>query len=95
MKKIISLTKVFIKEYYQSLPIFDTTKKRFNKKSIFFWLITIIFFGVAYASYQIINFLVSIGQAEIFLNLFFPILLGILAFNLYLHVQTFSFFQKI
>lgn len=94
MKKIISLTKVFIKEYYQSLPIFDTVNKKFNKKSIFFWLITIILFGVAYASYQIINFLVNIGQAEIFLNLFFPILLGILSFQSILACANIFFFSK-
>ena len=94
MKKIISLTNVFIKEYYQSLPIFDTTNKKLNKKSIFFWLILIIFFGVAYASYEIIKFLSEIGQQELFLNLFFPVLLGILAFQSILVCANIFYFSK-
>ena len=74
MKKIISLTRVFTKEFYQNLPIFDKEKKKFNKKSIFFWLIAIVFLGIIYVSYQIINFLIKVGQPEIFLNVYFFIL---------------------
>ena len=94
MKKIISLTKVFIKEYYQNIPIFDSKKKKLNKKSIFFWLIAIVFFGVAYVSYEIIKFLSEIGQAEIFLNIFFSILLGFLAFQSILASVNIFFFSK-
>lgn len=94
MKKIISLTNVFVKEYYQSLPIFDTSKKKLNKKSIFFWLIAIIFFGVTYVSYEIIKFLVDVGQKEIFINLYFPILIMILAFQAILSCANIFFFSK-
>ena len=94
MKKIISLTQVFIKEYYQSLPVFDTSKKKFNKKSVFFWLIAIIFFGVSYVSYEIINFLVDIGQKELFVNLYLPILAIILTFQAILSCANIFFFSK-
>lgn len=94
MKKIISLTNVFIKEYYQSLPIFDTSNKKFDKKSIFFWLLAIVFFGVSYVSYEIIKFLKDIGQQQIFLNLFFPILLAFLAFQSILACANIFFFSK-
>lgn len=94
MKKIISLTNVFIKEYYQNLPIFDTSKKKLNKKSVFFWLIAIIFFGVSYVSYEIIDFLTKVGQKEIFINLYFPILVMFLAFEAIMSCANIFFFSK-
>ena len=94
MKKIISLTNVFIKEYYQNLPVFDTSNKKFNKKSIFFWLVIIIFFGVAYLSYEIIKFLVDIGQKKIFINLYLPILILFLMFEAILSFANIFFFSK-
>ena len=94
MKKIISLTKVFIKEYYQNLPVFDNTKKKLNKKSVLFWLIAIIFFGVTYVSYEIIKFLADYGQKEIFINLYLPILIMFLAFESILSCANVFFFSK-
>ncbi|MBR3163157.1 MAG: hypothetical protein IKF17_03550 [Clostridia bacterium] len=94
MKKIVSLTNVFIKEYYQNLPIFDNKNKKFNKKSIFYWLIVIIFFAVGYVSYEIIKFLTNIGQSEIFINLYLPILTMFLAFQVILSCANVFFFSK-
>lgn len=94
MKKIISLTKVLIKEYYQNLPIFDKSTKKFNKKSIFFWLIIFIFFGMGYVSYEIINFFKNIGQQQLFINIYFPILAMILAFQTILSCANIFFFAK-
>ena len=92
MKKIISLSTVFIKEFYQNLPIFDTEKKKFNKKSIFFWLIAIIFLGITYLSYEMIKFLSHIGQPEIFLNLYFFMLAVVLLFQIILVCANLFFF---
>lgn len=94
MKKIISLTKVFTKEFYQNLEIFDKTKKKFNKKSIFFWLLAIIFLGVSYVSYEIIAFLRQIGQPEIFLNIYFFIVAIVLVFQTILVCANIFFFSK-
>lgn len=94
MKKIISLTRVFTKEFYQNLPIFDKEKKKFNKKSIFFWLIAIVFLGIIYVSYQIINFLIKVGQPEIFLNVYFFILAMLLLFQSILISANLYFFSK-
>ena len=94
MKKIISLTNVFIKEYYQNLPIFDSKNRKFNKRSMFFWLIVIVFFGIIYVSYEIINFLKNLGQAEVFLNIYFPILAILLAFQTILACSNIFFFSK-
>lgn len=94
MKKIVSLSTVFIKEFYQNLPVFDIEKKKFNKKSIFFWLMAIIFFGITYLSYEIIKFLSQIGQPEIFLNLYFFMLAILLLFQTILICANLFFFSK-
>ena len=93
MKKIFSLTNVFIKEFYQSLPIFDKTKNKFDKKSIFFWMIVIILIGITYVSHKIIIFLVDNGQPKVFLNVYFPILVIILAFQAILICANIFFFS--
>lgn len=94
MKKIISLTKVFTKEFYQNLAIFDRTKKKFNKKSIFFWMLAIIFLGVSYVSYEIIVFLKQTGQPEIFLKIYFFILAIVMALQAILVCANIFFFSK-
>ena len=93
MKKIISLSKIFIKEFYQNLSIFDRTKMKFNKRSMFFWLIAVVFIGITYVSYEIIKFLVDIGQPSIFLNMFFPILAILLTFQTILVCANIFFFS--
>ena len=94
MKKIISLTKVLIKEFFENLAIFDKEKKKLNKKSMFFWLIAIVFLGITYISYQIIKFLVDCGQPEIFLNLYFFVLVVLLLFQTILVCANIFFFSK-
>lgn len=94
MKKIFSLTNVFIKEFYQSLAIFDKDKKKFNKKSMFFWLMAIVFLGVTYVSYEIIIFLSDVGQPKIFLNLYFLLLTILLLFQIILVCANIFFFSK-
>lgn len=94
MKKIISLTKVFIKEFYQNLPVFSKQKKGNSKKSIFFWLIAIIVIAVTYVSHQVIVFLVDAKQPEIFLNIYFSILAVVLLFQTILVCNNLFFFSK-
>ena len=94
MKKIISLSKVFIKEFYQNLPIFDKKNNKFNRKSIFFWLISFVFIGITYVSYNIIKFLVDAGMPDIFLNLYFLILALFLTFQIILIFANIFFFSK-
>ena len=94
MKKIFSLTNIFVKEFYQNIPIFDKEKKKFNRKSVFFWLIAIIFLGVTYLSYEIITFLADLGQAEIFLDLYFFILAILILFQTILVSANIFFFSR-
>lgn len=94
MKKIISLSKIFIKEFYQDLPFFDKQKGKVNKKSIIFWLIAILFIAITYISYKAISLLVNNGQPEIFLNLFFWILAILLLIQAILISNNLFFFSK-
>lgn len=50
MNKIISLTKVFTKDYIKNL-------RGFNKKSILLWLVIIIMISLGFLSYKVIDFL--------------------------------------
>ena len=42
IKKIKELTKIFAKESYQVLNIYNSKNKKLNVKSIFLWMVAII-----------------------------------------------------
>lgn len=67
MNKIISLSKVFTKEYVKNLKIFKQEKNGSNKKSLLFWIIVIIIIALTYLSHEVIDFLV---QARSTTNIF-------------------------
>lgn len=92
--RIFSLTKIFIKDFYLNLPIFDRERRKFNTRSIFFWLLIILLVGIIYISYQIINFLMQINQTEIFIDLYLPIVGIILTFQIILVCANIFFFSK-
>lgn len=92
--RIFSLTKIFIKDFYLNLPIFDRERRKFNTRSIFFWLLIILLVGIIYISYQIINFLMQINQPEIFIDLYLPIVGIILTFQIILVCANIFFFSK-
>lgn len=60
MNRIISLTKVFTKDYIKNL-------RGFNKKSILLWLVIIIMISLVFLSYKVIDFL---KQARSATNIF-------------------------
>lgn len=93
-KKVISLTKVFLKDTYSKLKIFNTQNKKIDKKSIFFWMMVIIVTFVAFLSYKVIDFLVHAGQPELFLNFYMLILTIILMFQIILIATNVLFFSK-
>lgn len=45
IKKIFTLSNIFLKDSYQDLNIIDKNNK-INKKSIYFWMIFILFFSL-------------------------------------------------
>ena len=94
MNKVISLSKVFIKDFYQSLPIFDKEKSGFNKRSIFFWMILLLFIAITYLSHKMIKFLIEIGQERVFLDLYFLVIGIILLFQTIIICVNVFFFSK-
>ena len=70
LRNIINLSKLYIKENDPSLKIIDMKTKKFNKKSILFWVYLILFFGTFYISSEIVQYTKRIGKPEIFLNSF-------------------------
>lgn len=94
IKKIKELTKIFAKESYQDLNIYNSKNKKLNVKSIFLWMVAIIIISIFYLSYQAINFLVSSGVPEVFLNFYLLILFIILSFQTILRIVNILFFSK-
>ena len=94
IKKIIQLSKIFIKDYFQNLYIFNKDTKKINKKSSFVWLLGITAFVIELLSFKIINLLNDNGQAMIFLKIYFPIIATIFMFQTILVCSNVLFFSK-
>lgn len=94
IRKITSLTKVFLKNIDKDFRIFNKKKKEKLKNSNFFWMIIIIAIAVAFLSYRAIEFFNSIGQTRIFLTLYFIILTIFLLFEIILVAMNVLFFSK-
>lgn len=92
--KVISLIRVFLKDTYQNLKIFNKEKNRVDKKSIFFWMLFVVVVTISFFSYKIINLLVLAGQPQIFLNIYFVILTILLMFQIILISTNVLFFSK-
>ena len=93
MKKIISLTKVFYKDYYKNLNLIDKNNK-LNKKSIYVWALIVVIFAIGYLSFHIIKYLNGVGQPEIFLNIYMLILAILLMFQAILISTNVFYFSK-
>ena len=94
IKKIIELSKVFIKDYFQNLYIFNNDTKKINKKSMFSWLLIITVFAITFLSFKIINWLELRGQEILFLKIYFPIIATIFMFQAILISSNVFFFSK-
>ena len=94
IKKIIELSKVFIKDYFQNLYIFNNDTKKINKKSAFAWLLIITIFAITFLSFKIISWLDKSGQAILFLKIYFPIIATIFMFQAILICSNVFFFSK-
>ena len=92
MNNIRNLSNIFIKDNNYYLKIFKDDKNT-NKKSLMFWVITVLIFAISYLSYEIIKYLIKIEQPEIFINsyfLFLEILIIIQTITLCTNVFYFS-----
>lgn len=94
LKKIIDLTKIFLKDSYQNMNLINKEKNKINKKSVYVWCIVIICLALFYISNEIISKLRSIGQESIFLNIYFLILTVLIIFQTILVCTNIFYFSK-
>lgn len=94
LKKIIDLTSIFLSDSYQNIDIINNKTHKLNKKSIFVWMIAILLLSLLFISDKIIKFLVSRGQPEIFLNVYFLILAVLILFQTILVCTNVFYFSK-
>lgn len=66
LKNIFNLSKLFIKENENNLKLIN--KEKINRKSILFFIYIILFFGIFYISSEIIKYIRTLGNPEIFLS---------------------------
>lgn len=92
--KIISLSKVFLKDAIQNLKIFNKKKNKKITNSNSFWLIIILAIAVAFISYKGIEVFNRIGQTQIFLNIYFVIFTIFLQMQIILTTVNVLFFSK-
>lgn len=94
IKKIVELSKIFIKDYFQNLYIFNNNTKKINKKSAFTWLLIISVITVTFMSYKVIDWLKNRGQAIVFLKIYLPIIATVFMFQAILICSNVFFFSK-
>ena len=94
MEKIISLSKVLIKDYYENMNLFNKKTKTINKNSKLFVLIIILIFTEIFLSNKIIHFLLVRGIEPLFLNVFLPILAFIIMFQIVLVSANVFYYSK-
>ncbi len=94
MNKIIKLTKIFLCETYQKTDIINERTGKINKKSIFIWLIGIIFIAIILISQAVIKYLVKINHPEIFLNVYLTFVTVLLSFQAVLLCVNVFYFSK-
>lgn len=92
---IKDLTKIFLKDSYQDLNIFDKKNKNINMKSIYVWMSIIIFFVLLCLSQKAIKALMSYNQENLFLNVYMIFLTIIFAIQTVLVCVNIFIFQKI
>ena len=93
-KNIINLSKLYIKENDSSLKIIDMTTKRFNKKSVLFWVYLILFFGVFYISLEFVQYTIKLGKPELFLNSFLLFIEFLVIFRTIIVSMNVFYFSK-
>lgn len=94
INKIISLTKIFSRDFYQNLNIVDKETKKINKKSFLFNLLIILVIAYFFVSYKGIEFFTEAGNPEVFLNLFFPFFMLLILFQIVVSSVNVYFFSK-
>lgn len=94
VRNMFNLTKILFLNSFQNQYIIDPKTNKINKKSVFVWLLIILSIAITYLSYEIISELARVGQPEIFLNVFFLIVMMIMIFQIILASTNVYFFSK-
>lgn len=90
--KIVSLTKVFLKDFIQNSKILKKGRK--IAKSNFFWMLVILAIAVTWFSIKLIKVFSSAGQPMMFLHLYFMVFTMVLIFQIILTATNTLFFSK-
>lgn len=93
IRKITSLTKIFLKDISKNFKIFNKKQNKI-KDSNLFWMVVIIAIAIAFISYQAIDVFNKIGQAKIFLVLYLIFLAVLLLFQIILTALNVLFYSK-
>ena len=94
IKKILKISNIFLKDSFQELNIINYNNKKLNKKSIYFWMIFILFFALFFVSQEVIKFLKPRGLSEIFLNIYFLFMSILIMFQTVLVCTNVFYFSK-
>ena len=94
IKNIFNLTKIISKNSFQNPYLIDKKTNKINKKSVILWMSIILAITITYVSYEIIKELNKINQASLFLEIFFPVLMIIMFFQVILSSTNVYYFSK-
>ena len=94
IKKILKISNIFLKDSFQELNIINYNNKKLNKKSIYFWMVFILFFALFFVSQEVIKFLKPRGLSEIFLNIYFLFMSILIMFQTVLVCTNVFYFSK-
>ena len=94
IKNIKNLTKIFLKDSFQSSNFIDKNTNKINKKSIFVWTAIIVIFVITYLSFELIKILENVGIPSIFLRGLFLITNIVIIFQVVLLSVNIYFFSK-
>ena len=94
IKNIILLTKISTINYINNMNIIDKNTNKINKKSIYFWMVTIIAITVSLLSNKVIGTLQTIGQGDNFLNIYFTFMFILMIFQSILICPNVFYFAK-
>lgn len=94
IKNILLLTKISTKNLLEKFQLWDKTKKRINKKSIYVWLLLIVLVAITYLSIQILDILKEYGQMDIFLNAILAIIMIIILMQNIISCMNILYFSK-
>jgi len=92
IKKVISLSKVLCKDYFEKLPIFKS--KDSSQGKIFKICAVIAIIGLLFGSYYIIDFFEQTGKPEIFLSAYLLIMAVIIMFQQIIASTNIYYFSK-